>query len=115
MRENAKPVPYESFLAANPRRSGNRVLEIGHDFTDDTGGLYRVAWYSGTGELTFERVRGDTAQALTVDYDDGIATVEVAAELDRATMEELLGEWPDVVHCQPRTLARVRERLALAN
>lgn len=112
MRENAKPVTYEAFLAADSRRTGDAALEIGHDFTDAEGRRYRIAWYRGTGELTFERLRGDSFESLTTSYDDGIASVEVVAQLEFAKLEELLGEWPDVVHCEPRTLARVRARLA---
>jgi hypothetical protein len=115
VRENAQPVSYTDFLTADPRRGGGSALEIGHDFADEDSRRFRVVWYSATGELTFERLEGDTFDALSVeDFAAGIAAVEVVAQLDRDTLEHVLGEWPEVEHCQPRTLARVRERLALA-
>lgn len=108
-RKTSPILPYQEFLAAVPGRRGD-ALEIGHDFTDEHDNRYRVAWYAHTGELTFERITDPDTLDLE-DFHHGIATAQVIAQLDRAELEDRLGAWPQVEHCQPRTLARVRELL----
>lgn len=100
---------YEAFLDADARRRGN-ALEIGHDFTDEHGDRFRVCWYAETGEVTIERIDFDALDLE--DFHRGVLSVEIAAQVDRATLERQLGAWPQVEHCQPRTVARLRERLA---
>lgn len=102
-------VNYESFLNADPRRRGD-ALELGHDFTDEHGARYRVCWYADTGELTIEGIDADELDLE--DFGRGIITVQVAANFDRATLERRLGTWPQIERCRPRTLAKLRERLA---
>lgn len=106
---NEVVLPYETFLAADPRRRGD-ALEIGHDFTDEHGERCRVCWYRETGEVTIERVDFDAIDLE--DFHQGVLSAQVAATVDRATLEQQLGAWPQVEHCQPRTIARLRERLA---
>lgn len=115
MSDVSLPVPYDTFLTEDPRRRQGEALEIGHDFADEAGGRYRVCWYAETAELTFERLEHDDVEALDLeDFHRGIATAEVVAQFDRETLERVLGAWPQVEHCEPRTLARVRELLTFA-
>ncbi|HST37958.1 MAG TPA: hypothetical protein VLK58_00550 [Conexibacter sp.] len=107
--ENTTVLTYDAFLRDDERRRGD-ALEIGADFTDEAGNPHRVCWYADTGELTIERIDPD---ALDVeDFHQGVLAVEVAAQLDRAQLEAQLGARPQFDRCQPRTIARLRQRLA---
>lgn len=101
---------YHAFLTADARRRAD-ALEVGHDFTDDAQGRYRVCFYVETGEVTIERLTGPDALDIE-DFDTGIASVEVLrAALSRAELDRALGPWPAVERCHPRTLDRLHELL----
>lgn len=108
---NEDVLSYETFLRQDRRRRGD-ALELGADFTDDAEGRYRVCWYAETGELTIEQIDPDALDLE--DFDKGVLAVEITARLDRPSLERRLGAWPQIEHCRPRTLARLRERLAAA-
>lgn len=105
-------VRYQDFLEADPRRRGD-ALELGHQWRDGTH-RYRVCWYEETGELTIERLDADGSLELE-DFHGGVSgPVEVIREVkDRQTLEALLGRWPNIAPGEPRTLSRLRERLAV--
>ncbi|MGH2961007.1 MAG: hypothetical protein ACRDL3_02260 [Solirubrobacterales bacterium] len=101
-------VRYADFLDAHPGRRGD-ALELGHDWRDGDD-RYRVCWYSGTGELTIERLASNAELALE-DFHRGVAgPVEVIARFtSRAELERVLGRWPNAAPDQPRTVDALRE------
>jgi hypothetical protein len=102
---------YRDFLDADARRRGD-ALEFGHDWRGP-GGRYRVCWYQDTGELTAERL-SDTQPLELEDFHHGVeGPVFVLARIpSRAQLDRLVGAWPQVALEPPRTIARLRERIA---
>jgi hypothetical protein len=99
---------YQDFLSADPRRRDGRTLEIGIDWRDGER-RFRVCYYTATGELTAEQLAADEPLDLE-DFERGIAGVEVVAVIPtRAELDRMLGPWPAVERCRPRTAERLRE------
>lgn len=98
---------YRDFLTEDERRR-TRAVEIGHDWKDGAA-RFRVCFYPDTNELTAERLAEGESLDLE-DFERGIASVEIVGVLrDRAELNRLLGPWPTLDRCRPRTLARLKE------
>lgn len=100
---------YQDFLGADPQRRTS-ALEIGHDWRDGQV-RYRVCYYTRTGELTAERLSASDPLDLE-DFERGVEGVEIIRIIGRAELDRLLGPWPMVPRCRPRTLDRLRELLS---
>jgi hypothetical protein len=109
----------EEFYDADPRRRESEEIEFGREWSDASGMRTELSWVADTGELY---AMAEPAGSVEMDplgdtRVDDLPTEALVVEIlavvaDRATIDELLAGWEDVMEKGPNSIQWVRDRVA---
>jgi hypothetical protein len=109
----------EEFYDADPRRRESEEIEFGREWSDAAGMRTELSWVADTGELY---AMAEPAGSVEMDplgdtRVDDLPTEALVVEIlgvvaDRATVDELLAGWEDVMEQSPNSIQWVRDRVA---